>query len=787
MKIAMVSDVCLPTPPPGWGGLQWMVHALSEELIRRGHDVTLFASHGSHTSGTLVETCPPKLDAEHVQQANERAHVARVNPKDFDIVHDHSHYKFLAGTCPNYVQTTHDPTLGLPDFCMICVSRSQAEQIGQPLAEVVRNGVDLELFKLQEEKGDYFVSLGHIAARKGTHLAVLAALQAGVRLKIVGPNRYDPGYWQSQVAPLVDGRQIEYLGEIADPYRKAKILGRARALLFPTQYAEPGALVPLEAMGCGTPTIGWDRGCTWEYVPSGAGVVVDSLEAMVEAIRGIGRFDPRQVRKVAEKQFSVQAMARNYERLYKKVLAGHQWLGRSRRVVIASRHVYTVGGMEQTLTQMCRILPERFHAVLQLPRQRRLQVGDFQRFLGDGLPLEEVLPGDHYDAAVILDHRPRREVITTTRADVYVGVTAFPYPLYTPPDLPLRLVVYSKYAQEAARKYWGMEAEVYTSPIDTRKFRSGEKEKWVLTVGRFDQEKNLPFLVDAFAESGLAAEGWQFHVVGAVQDEAVLKQVNHARRHFGIEDSVIVHVAVPFDELVSLYSKSMLYWHAKGWNATPGQPWLYEHYGISPVEAMASGCVPVLYRGGNLVDHYDRFLWTNKEALIGYSLALAHDPERWERESKRAQKKAQAYDVERRKDDLLGIMARAFLPTNQPTMAPFMAMAAGGMSSASVQGLRLVPVNAEGVRWVGVNVSSPRVQPGHPVRVYFDEDMPAPEGAWFDFGGQPVAPAVLIDHNRARLREAVVRGHTRLGRFYIDFWSADRNRRSRAQVEIVEY
>jgi glycosyltransferase involved in cell wall biosynthesis len=342
MRIGLIAPPWYAVPPSGYGGIEWVVALLADGLTDRGHDVTLFAPPGSRTKARLVsplgERLPPDsignpwYEASHAMSAYEGS-------ERFDILHDHTGpvgVSIGALIESPIVHTLHGPFT--PQALMlysriarhlwfVAISESQRSMGPSDLrwAGVVYNGIPIDNYPYREDKEDVLFFLGRADEEKAPHLAIEAARRAGRQLVmcVTTKNEREQRYWAEQVEPLL-GDDVEVHGE-CDQEQKADLLGRAAALLFPIQWAEPFGLVMIEAMACGTPVVAWRNGSVPEVIDDGVtGFVVDSMDGMVEAIDRVDELDPRTARAHVEERFSAAAMVAGYERAYERILAAER-------------------------------------------------------------------------------------------------------------------------------------------------------------------------------------------------------------------------------------------------------------------------------------------------------------------------------------------------------------------------------------------------------------------------------------------------------------------------------
>jgi glycosyltransferase involved in cell wall biosynthesis len=209
----------------------------------------------------------------------------------------------------------------------VAISESQRSMAPENLrwAGVVYNGIPMDRYPLRQDKDDFLFFLGRADEEKAPHLAILAARQAGRRLVLCATtkNERERAYWASEVEPIL-GEDVEVRGEVSAE-EKVELLGRAAALLFPIQWAEPFGLVMTEAMACGTPVVAWRDGSVPEVVADGVtGFVVGSVEEMAAAVGRVGELDPRVLRARVEERFSAEAMVTGYERAYERAVVGER-------------------------------------------------------------------------------------------------------------------------------------------------------------------------------------------------------------------------------------------------------------------------------------------------------------------------------------------------------------------------------------------------------------------------------------------------------------------------------
>jgi glycosyltransferase involved in cell wall biosynthesis len=339
MKIAQVAPLFESVPPKLYGGTERIVFHLTEELVRRDHNVTLYASGDSLTSARLISPCATgvRLDsyytdpvAYHILMLGQLSRDAHL----YDIIHFHTvflHYPLLRRLSTPAVTTLHG-RLDLPDLHpvhrefaeldVISISDSQRK----PLPELnwqgtVYHGLSKNQFKFEPHTEDYLLFLGRISPEKRPDRAIEIAKRTGIRLKIAAKvDNADKSYFEQQIKPLLDHPLVEFLGEI-DETRKRPLLSHARALLFPIDWPEPFGLVMIEALACGTPVIAFRCGSVPEIIEHGiSGYIVDNMNQATEAVHRIGEIDRRTCRQRFETRFSVETMTDAYLNVYQKVI-----------------------------------------------------------------------------------------------------------------------------------------------------------------------------------------------------------------------------------------------------------------------------------------------------------------------------------------------------------------------------------------------------------------------------------------------------------------------------------
>jgi glycosyltransferase involved in cell wall biosynthesis len=340
MKIAQVSPLFESVPPKGYGGTERVVSYLTEELVRQGHEVTLFASGDSHTSAKLVSTVKESvrdsvLDqswlAYHLIQQDQVAKMAR----DFDVIHFHTDFLHfpIAKNLPTPTVTTLHGRLDLPYLVPLyrhfseqpLISISDSQRTPLPWANwlaTVYHGMPPDQYRYETNPGEYFLFIGRLSPEKRVDRAIDIALQCGRPIYIAAKlNPTDVAYFKESVKPLLRHPLVTYVGEVGET-EKRELLEHAAALLFPIDWPEPFGLVMIESLSCGTPVIAYANGSVREIVDHGVtGFTVSNQEEAVRAARRIDSINRQDCRAAFERRFTSPAMAKNYLDAYMQLLS----------------------------------------------------------------------------------------------------------------------------------------------------------------------------------------------------------------------------------------------------------------------------------------------------------------------------------------------------------------------------------------------------------------------------------------------------------------------------------
>lgn len=347
LKIAQIAPLWASVPPQEYGGAELIVHWLTEELVNLGHDVTLFASGDSRTNAKLQSVCQSNLmDMMQRGEAYLYEYYAAANvvealrqEQSFDVIHCHVGASMIPlsklVTTP-VVHTVHaglDPideqwVLGrYPDVSIAAISHSQVQILPYDRKKsgnitVIYHGCDFNAYEFAETSKNYLAFLGRMGPQKNPLGAIKIAREVGIPIKLAGEprNATEKSYFDEKVKPLIDGKNVIYLGSISHS-QKVKFLKEASALLFPIQWDEHFGIVMIEAMACGTPVIACKRGSVAEVVDYGkTGFYAESVEDLVPLVSQAMALDRYIVRECAMQRFSVKRMVSDYLALYEALV-----------------------------------------------------------------------------------------------------------------------------------------------------------------------------------------------------------------------------------------------------------------------------------------------------------------------------------------------------------------------------------------------------------------------------------------------------------------------------------
>lgn len=354
MKIAILSTPWVAVPPAGYGGIELVVANLTEGLVKKGHEVLLFATGDSRTSARLEYYYDKALGNDLYLKNNPyyllnhvHAFFNLIKKEKFDIIHNNAQYfpmYFLDLIDTPFLHTLHGAfykDLKSPEgftekkrqllqqfkhHAFVSISDNQRQGLPElNYIKTVYNGIKPEDFSFYPNKGKYLAWLGRITPNKGVDTAIKVAKSAGIPLKLAA--FIDPGdqqYFNEKIKPMLDSN-TELIGEIKDIKQKADFFGQALAMLFPIRWHEPFGLVMIEAMACGTPVIGFKKGSVPEIIQNGkSGFVVETEDKMLEAVKKVSQIDRSYCREHAINNFSVDKMVDGYLEAYKITINQHK-------------------------------------------------------------------------------------------------------------------------------------------------------------------------------------------------------------------------------------------------------------------------------------------------------------------------------------------------------------------------------------------------------------------------------------------------------------------------------
>ena len=342
MKIAQIAPLCERVPPLAYGGTEFIVSLITEELVRRGHEVTLFAAGDSQTTARLEACCPKALRVWGTSQAENQVYqklqLNRVfkRAREFDLIHSHVgsavfpyadfvntptlhtiHNTIIPGKEPLWLDTCHQNFISISDS-------QRRDDLQLNYLATVYNGIDASKYPFypKPDSSPYLAFLGRMSSDKGPHLAIEIAKRTGSHLKMAGKvDPVDREFFERKVMPLIDGKQIEFLGEF-NHQQKCLLLGGAVATLFPITWSEPFGLVMAESMAVGTPVIAMNMGSTPEVIEDGkTGFLGNSVEECIAALDRLEEIDRFACRDRVIANFSVERMVDGYEAVYRQLLA----------------------------------------------------------------------------------------------------------------------------------------------------------------------------------------------------------------------------------------------------------------------------------------------------------------------------------------------------------------------------------------------------------------------------------------------------------------------------------
>ena len=315
MRIVQISTDTLPVPPPKYGGIQRVVYSLTEELIKHGHEVYLYAPKGSHSNAKIIPYEHKGPNSDSIVNF-----VKKTMPPSIDIIHDHTHFSVIDQLnlpIPT-VSTIHINNSTFPSY-PVYISKKAFQEVGKSQGFFVYNGIDLDEYEFSEKKKDYLLFLGEVSEKKGIHHALEIAEKTKKELIIAGPI-YNREYFSLKVEPRIkENPKITYIGEVGGE-EKQTLLKSANCLLFPITWREPFGLVMVEAMACGTPVIALNNGSVPEIIGEFPQMICNNIKEMEEKVANQSFPSSKSLREHVSKYFTKEKMTDSYLDLYKKII-----------------------------------------------------------------------------------------------------------------------------------------------------------------------------------------------------------------------------------------------------------------------------------------------------------------------------------------------------------------------------------------------------------------------------------------------------------------------------------
>ncbi|MFL5826463.1 MAG: glycosyltransferase family 4 protein [Thermoleophilaceae bacterium] len=344
LRIAMLAPPWIPVPPPGYGGIEYVVAMLTDALVDHGHDVELYCAPGSNSKArihTILDAAHPEaieralFEADHVGRALDGIDPADSAEQPFDVLHDNSgyvaltvahrlrtpfvhteHNKFDEDTGPYYLAHGHKGWV-------VCISHAQASMApGEGIVDaIVHNPIDVDAWPVGLRKEEYLLWLGRIVPEKGPHRAIRVARATGRRLILAGPvqPRHER-FFADEIQPQIDGDQISWVGEVGGA-RKQRLFADAYAFLMPITWPEPFGMVMVESLAAGTPVLAFNNGAAPEIVQHGVnGFLVENEQEMAAMVPSAAKINPMDCRRSAER-FAPDWVAARYEAVYRQAVA----------------------------------------------------------------------------------------------------------------------------------------------------------------------------------------------------------------------------------------------------------------------------------------------------------------------------------------------------------------------------------------------------------------------------------------------------------------------------------
>lgn len=336
LKVAQFSPPIIPTPPPLYGGVEKIASHVTEELVQRGHDVTLYATGDSITKAKLKYMYKKSIGINKFDPSQGIAHgeMCFDDADKYDIIHNH--FGIFGIALAKYMKTPVVTTMH-NDYCIpgtpewnyfknacyyVTISRKQAERNkGLNIVQTVHNAIDVNKYPLQEDKEDFLLFLGNMWVMKGPDVAIKVARTLRKKLVMVGKvDKKFEEFFLKNIKPHIDGKKIVYYDSVSEK-KKIELYQKAKCVLFPIRWEEPFGLVLIEAMSSGTPVVAFGRGSVPEIIKHGkTGFVVNTYSQFLNCVKKIDEINPKTCNQHVKENFSIEKMTDGYEEVYRKIL-----------------------------------------------------------------------------------------------------------------------------------------------------------------------------------------------------------------------------------------------------------------------------------------------------------------------------------------------------------------------------------------------------------------------------------------------------------------------------------
>ncbi|OGO84342.1 MAG: hypothetical protein A2Y24_06960 [Clostridiales bacterium GWE2_32_10] len=499
MKIVQVAPDIYTLPPTNYGGIEKIVYEMTEDLVRRGHDVYLYAPKGTSTSANLIAY-------EHENTWNEQAiveYVKRTLPDDVDLIHDHTHHSLIGR---EYLQvptvcTIHCPVKNSVKHPVYISKRAQ-ELYGENYGFQVYNGINIDEFEYSENKEDYLLYLGVLNYSKGTQHALDVAIKTNQKLIIAGPV-HDQSYFRNEIEPrLKDNPNIQYVGAVGGD-KKQNLLKNARCILFPTFFEEPFGLVMVEAMACGTPVLALANGAVPEVLQDFPELICHSVDEMIEKATEQHFPEPNQLRKYVIEKFETKKMVDKYIEIYEEIINEVGEL-QPLRVVQVAPDYYPIppknyGGIERVIYDLTEELVKMGHEVFLFAPKGSQSSAKIINYEHSGVNPNEIV-------SFVKKHLPENiDIIHDHTHASVIGREKLSIPtvctIHTPVNNPVKYPIYV--SKSALELHAGGSGYFVYNGINPEEFEfSNKKDDYILYMGMLAWYKGIVHLLEVVEKTG---------------------------------------------------------------------------------------------------------------------------------------------------------------------------------------------------------------------------------------------------------------------------------------------